>query len=861
MKVEVAKGFSSEKILHIAFWFMVGFLFLGSIAGATDKPKNTPPGLPVQNADPNQSLDKSIAAEQENIGQLKEELKQLQDFQKDVYQKLDDFRIKIPASDNLLALAAPPIDDLEKMRLDNQAAKEWIAKRLKDITQKRDVIDQLRVQTEELYSFNKKQLSDIRSKNSETEKLLKKLQNLTELLSSKRGVLEKIHKTYTDQINSLQEMQQKLAVFSQKFDQRIKERKTQELFRRKADPLSLLSWAQIQLEIRHLAERTRLLISGNFWAKEIPAFWQTGRFLFVTFALLFAVLQMLLFRIQRFLARMEEGPFYRQKAWRYLTLSLFRRSLPLLGTTLFVYIYAHARLLFPAVPLVKVSIYVLTIWLFTRWILDFLRLLDQGKDTGVSGALLTYLHKPVLLIRFFAILYVILQETLGDSSVILLLGRVVFEIGLLVWCAFGLKEFRETIAPSLNEKSLFGRALKPLSAGLCYFIAGGGFFLELSGYGQLALHWYVSWGRSAVVLLWGVLMILFLKEWDSDMPEFGASGKSGSMKSARPARWLFIRVAWLAVSGMIIFSLFLAWGTKEQVILSFLSALNYRISLGAINFSMLGVIYGFLILLLTHAAIRPWRRIFKKRILAGSGLELGVQESVTTITVYLIWVVAILATLYAIGINTTSLAVVFGALSIGLGFGLQNIFNNFVSGLILLFERPIQVGDAIEINGIWGVIQKINVRATVVQTYDNASLIIPNSEFISGQVTNWSFKDLRLRRQITVGVSYASDVELVRQTLLEIAANHPRVLSEPKPDVLFDDFGDSALIFKLRIWTTVDVAISTETALRFEINRLFRERGIEIPFPQHDIHFRTVPEQKAIDPIKKEIAPAADTKI
>lgn len=101
----------------------------------------------------------------------------------------------------------------------------------------------------------------------------------------------------------------------------------------------------------------------------------------------------------------------------------------------------------------------------------------------------------------------------------------------------------------------------------------------------------------------------------------------------------------------------------------------------------------------------------------------------------------------------------------------------------------------------------------------------------------------------------------MRQTLLEIAANHPRVLSEPKPDVLFDDFGDSALIFKLRIWTTVDVAISTETALRFEINRLFRERGIEIPFPQHDIHFRTVPEQKAIDPIKKEIAPAADTKI
>ncbi|MBW1974240.1 MAG: mechanosensitive ion channel [Deltaproteobacteria bacterium] len=221
-------------------------------------------------------------------------------------------------------------------------------------------------------------------------------------------------------------------------------------------------------------------------------------------------------------------------------------------------------------------------------------------------------------------------------------------------------------------------------------------------------------------------------------------------------------------------------------------------------------------------------------------MEVGLQESITTISAYVLWFLGVLAALNALGFSGTSLTVAFGALGVGLGFGLQNIFNNFVSGLILLFERPIQVGDVIEMGGIWGEVKKINVRSTVVQTWDNASLIIPNSEFISGRVTNWSFKDMRLRRNIDVGVAYGSDVELVRQTLLEIADRHPGVFKKPEPSVLFLDFGDSALIFRLRVWVTVYDCIQVETDIRFEIDRLFRERGIEIPFPQRDIHIKSV---------------------
>ena len=208
--------------------------------------------------------------------------------------------------------------------------------------------------------------------------------------------------------------------------------------------------------------------------------------------------------------------------------------------------------------------------------------------------------------------------------------------------------------------------------------------------------------------------------------------------------------------------------------------------------------------------------------------------------IYLLWGLGIVMALSILGVSATSLAVVFGAMSIGIGFGLQNIFNNFISGIILLLERPIQVGDAIEIGGVWAEVKKINIRATIVQTFDNASLIIPNSEFISSQVTNWSFKEPSLRRKVSVGVAYGSDVELVRKTLLEIAGQTANVMKKPKPDVMFDDHGDSALIFTLRYWTTIKYYYITSTDIRFAIDRLFKERDIEIAFPQRDIHIRSM---------------------
>jgi small-conductance mechanosensitive channel len=442
--------------------------------------------------------------------------------------------------------------------------------------------------------------------------------------------------------------------------------------------------------------------------------------------------------------------------------------------------------------------------------------------------------------RAFAVAYVTLAWMIGGGGAILFLCRAFFEVAFLVWSVSFWKIFRQGFPQFSPKKSRLFLTATPLIVGLGYTIAGGGLLLELAGYGPLALYWFTSWGRTVVVLSWAGLLFFSLREWNATLAKAPDAGDRGETERARPMKWLLIRFSSLAWMGTLLVCLLLAWGGTQTIFVGLLRALHQPIQLGGMRLSLAGFIYAIVILLFTHAAARLWRQFLRQRILYDSGLELGVQESITTVTVYLLWGLGILVSLNVMGLSATSIAVAFGALSIGLGFGLQNIFNNFVSGLILLFERPVQVGDVVQVNEVWGTITKINVRSTVVQTYDNASLIIPNSDMISNQVTNWSFKDLRLRRNIVVGVAYGSDTELVRKTLLEIAQGHPKVLKRPKADVLFHDFGDSALIFRLRLWTTIEHFVAVETDVRFEIDRLFRERNIEIAFPQRDIHIRSV---------------------
>jgi len=224
----------------------------------------------------------------------------------------------------------------------------------------------------------------------------------------------------------------------------------------------------------------------------------------------------------------------------------------------------------------------------------------------------------------------------------------------------------------------------------------------------------------------------------------------------------------------------------------------------------------------------------------------GARDALVTIMGYILFIIAIMAGLSAAGFNFGNLAIIAGALSVGIGFGLQNIVNNFVSGLVLLFERPIRKGDWIEVGGTEGVVKDIQIRSTVIQTFDRSDVIVPNSELISGQVTNWVLSSQSGRAIVPVGVAYGTDTEKVRDILMAIAEENDDVVKTgymPDPRVLFRAFGDSSLNFELRVFLyNVDNRLSVISDINFAIDKAFREQGIEIPFPQRDLHIKSMPD-------------------
>lgn len=235
------------------------------------------------------------------------------------------------------------------------------------------------------------------------------------------------------------------------------------------------------------------------------------------------------------------------------------------------------------------------------------------------------------------------------------------------------------------------------------------------------------------------------------------------------------------------------------------------------------------------------KSIFVKQILSKYSEDIGVSQSIGTIIQYFFIVLGAFIIIQSTGVNLGSLNVLAGALGVGIGFGMQNIANNFISGLIILFERPIKVGDRIEVGNVSGDVVKISSRATTVNTNDNISIIIPNSDLINKQVINWSHNDRRIRFHVPVGVSYKEDPEVIKKILLEVAENHSDILKRPKPDVLFIGYGESSLDFDLLVWTNtyIDRPVILKSKLYYIIFEKFKEHNIEIPYPQRDLHIKS----------------------
>jgi small-conductance mechanosensitive channel len=261
-------------------------------------------------------------------------------------------------------------------------------------------------------------------------------------------------------------------------------------------------------------------------------------------------------------------------------------------------------------------------------------------------------------------------------------------------------------------------------------------------------------------------------------------------------------------------------------------------SIGDASFTTASVLKMLVFLVLLVWGARLVRRMLRRRILPQFKVEPGVAYAISNVTSYIILFIGLLAGLQASGIDLSTVTVIFGALGIGVGFGLQNIASNFVSGLIIHLERPIEVGDRIQIGELHARVVRIKARATEVLTNDNISVIVPNSEIISQQVVNWSHETDRMRIKIPVPVAYGSDVATVKKALLEAAANVPAILKDPAPRPRLKGFGDSSLEFELLVWTSEMLHRRGEciSQVNYAIYEAFLKHGIRIPFPQRDLH-------------------------
>ena len=296
-------------------------------------------------------------------------------------------------------------------------------------------------------------------------------------------------------------------------------------------------------------------------------------------------------------------------------------------------------------------------------------------------------------------------------------------------------------------------------------------------------------------------------------------------------------------ASLLTFSLLLQGG--EGVLRRIWNYVNQPFTIGNFEIRLANVVIGVAIFAAAIIISRSVRSLMQRRMAARVNLDPGIQYTVLRLIHYLVITLGVLFALKtAFNLDLTTLAVVFTALSVGIGFGLQFIAGDIASGFILLFERPVRVGDFITINGpdsklTEGRVQSINLRTTIVMTNDHIAAIVPNSKLVNENLINWSYGERRSRISIPIGVSYDSDVELVTQTLLKAAEEVEHVMEEPKPSVQFLGFGDYSLNFRLLVWTARPRRHpKIKSDINYRIQRLFKEAKIEIPFPQQDLNLR-----------------------
>jgi small-conductance mechanosensitive channel len=480
-------------------------------------------------------------------------------------------------------------------------------------------------------------------------------------------------------------------------------------------------------------------------------------------------------------------------------------------------------------------------------------ILDQSAPKPVRDLLLTVLVVPALrilpslvhrafrpLLYGIATIFVVTQvRTLIDQAAhahrLFFLLEILGVIAFLIWIRRPARLAQ--LEPEQRVHPLLPGLLKAALGILClaFVTAVFGFqsFAELLGNGTLRASY-------AAVLLFGALAsaeAIFRIALDSHL-----LNKLRSVRRRRREiiRWSFGLLRLLAILTWV--RVTLGAFSIQTVAFDYLGAiLGASASIGALSISLGDVLSFAITLFAAWVFARIVRFFLEEEIFTRISMKRGAPNAIATLLHYTLLTLGFLLALGAAGMDFSRVTLLAGAFGIGVGFGLQNIVNNFVSGLILLFERPIQTGDTVEVGGVLGDVKRIGIRSSTIRTVTGAEVLVPNANLVSDQVTNWTLSDRRRRIEIDVGVIYGTEGEQVIKLLLDVAHENDKVLTDPEPLALFMGFGDSSLDFRLRAWVSdFNLGMQVRSDLAVAIQRALKEAEIEVPFPQRDLHLRSV---------------------
>jgi potassium-dependent mechanosensitive channel len=790
------------------------------------------------------SFENALRDEKYDLANIEQNLERWEILKNSTINEIEAYRIQNTTHENLLFVLHTRNEILETALNNNRLAIKSLSERVVDFEKIGNTAPDWITRLSDRISIAEKRMAELKpekSADADSTEIREKLKSLLAILYKKKNRGETFQKNYNELFDKLKSTISELEETRRRMEERLKLQEKSRLFERKLQPFASLSINGLAVEMKTAWDRADGFLKADAWHQFWGNFQRSGGITQALFLGLFLLPLILRKKILRSFQSTEQRLEGITMSFRRLALIMLRRSYLLICAAILLWLYDLLELPQINYFLGRFLYHTVITLLLTRWGIDYFKNRLSGSDSDLHILVKNKLVHFFRLLRFMVIIYLLFISLLDGESASVLMFRLAIETFLSVWVVL----FWRALDHMNASDSRLGETAAPCflnfaARGWGYMVFGSALLIDLIGYHALAVHWLVSWAGTLSILLWAYISWLSIQEWHNSHKTIHEVQEDGVVPMvAAPVGWLLIQMARLMWLSALLVGILLAWAGSDFMVEALATLFNLDLSVGSFSISFKGILLALIIFCVTHAVTRIGRRLLSEKVLYSRDFERGLKDSIVTISSYIIWGLGILFALGVLGVNTTSLAVVFGALSIGIGFGLQNIFNNFISGLILLFERPIQVGDYVEVNNIWAEVKKINVRSTIVQTFDNATVIIPNSDFISQQVTNWSFKDPRMRRHVDVGVAYGSDIELVRRTLLAIPEHIPKILKHPCPDVLFLDHGDSALIFRLRFWVHVDSYYTSTTDVRFELDRRFRELGIEIAFPQRDLHIRT----------------------